>query len=523
MASDCIETEVLVLGCGIAGGIVALQLANAGVAVTIVCRSEEEDTTSTYYAQGGIVYEGNEDSADSLIREITKAGAGHNNPRAVRILAEEGPALVKDILIDGFGVPFDQEKPGDLSLVREGGHLIPRIIHVADATGKAIQEKIFSELEKHKNINIIRPFTAVDILTPTHHSRNRLVVYDRPSSVGAYVFDQRNGKVLRIVARKTVIATGGLGQIFLRTTNPAGARGDGFAMANRAGARMINNEFIQFHPTTFFYRNASQFLISEAVRGAGARLVNAEGQPFMEKYDPEWKDLAPRDVVARSIHKEMLDQDSDHVYLDLASYISQDQIIQNFPNIYQNARKFGVDITKDPAPVVPAAHYACGGIWVDEWGRTTLDDFYAVGEVACTGVHGANRLASTSLLEGVVWSKRTADHILKSLPEQKRINADDIPPWQDIGRELPDPALVSQDMTTIKYIMWNYVGLVRTSHRLQRAMRELRNLENEIERFYRVAQLTDGLIGLRNAVRTAIIVATAAWTNKNSLGCHYRE
>ena len=349
------------------------------------------------------------------------------------------------------------------------------------------------------------------------------MVYEPRSCVGAYLFDRKSKRVIRCLAKDTVLATGGLGQIYLRTTNPSGARGDGLAMAYRMGARAINNQFIQFHPTTFFHRHAPQFLISEAVRGAGARLVNADGEPFMQKYDPKWKDLAPRDVVARSIHQEMLLHDVSNVYLDLTSYIPAETIRASFPNIYQSCLEYGVDITKDLVPVVPAAHYAIGGVWVDEWGLTSIDHLYAVGEVACTGVHGANRLASTSLLEGLVWGQRAASHIRDQIAKHPLHNPDDIPPWEDVGTYDPDPALISQDMYHIKSIMWNYVGLIRNRWRLERALRELRNLENEIERFYRVTRVTDSLIGLRNAVRSAIIVTSAAWENKKSMGCHYRE
>jgi L-aspartate oxidase len=378
-------------------------------------------------------------------------------------------------------------------------------------------------MEDHPNITLLPEHTAIDLLTPSHHAKDRLAVYEPLSCVGAYVLDQRDGRVLRCLAKKTVLATGGLGQIFLRTTNPFCARGDGLAMAYRAGARVINNEFIQFHPTTFYHPHEPNALISEAVRGAGARLVRADGEPFMQEYSPDWKDLAPRDLVSRSIHEEMLRSDLPHVYLDLRSYISPDQIRERFPNIYQTGLTYGVDISTELVPVVPAAHYFCGGVWADEWGRTTIQDLYAVGEVSCTGVHGANRLASTSLLEGLVWGKRTATHIMDTLPSVSSTSFPDIPLWEGYGSEPPDPALISQDLGTIKHIMWNYVGLVRTSPRLARAIRELRALETEIEGFYRIAHITDGLIGLRNAVRAAAIVTMAAWENKTSMGCHYRE
>jgi L-aspartate oxidase len=294
-------------------------------------------------------------------------------------------------------------------------------------------------------------------------------------------------------------------------------------MAYRAGARVINMEFVQFHPTTFYHPQAPRMLISEAVRGEGARLVHANGEPFMQNYDTQWKDLAPRDVVSRSIYHEMLVRDVPNVYLDLRSYMSEQHIHEHFPNIYNNCLAYGIDLTRDLVPVVPGAHYSCGGIWVDEWGHSTIDRLYAIGEVACTGLHGANRLASTSLLEGLVWGHRVAQHIQRNHHDCPPPDAAAIPVWQDIGAMPPDPALIWQDMSVIKHMMWNYVGLVRTTRRLQRAMRELRQLETEIENFYRATSLTDGLIGLRNAVRTSVIVAAAAWENKTSMGCHYRE
>jgi L-aspartate oxidase len=521
--ADRLETDVLIIGCGIAGATAALRLADRGLGVTVITRTRDPKESNTYYAQGGIVYRGTDDTPDLLAEDITLAGAGHSNPAAVRILAEEGPQRIEEILIERSEVSFDRSEDGSLSLVREGSHSVPRILHAQDATGRAIQIGLLEALTNHPNIDLLSDHTAIDLLTPSHHSLNRLAVYDLPSCVGAYVLSQADDRVLRIMAKRTILATGGLGQIFLRTSNPAGARGDGLAMAHRAGARVINTEFVQFHPTTFYHPHEPNALISEAVRGAGARLVHAGGEPFMQRYDPEWKDLAPRDVVSRSIHLEMLGRDVPHVYLDIRSYLSADQIKERFPNIYQTGLTYGVDISQDLVPVVPAAHYQCGGVWTDEWGQTTVDSLFAVGEVACTGLHGANRLASTSLLEGLVWGERAAERIGRNIEEESLHPEADIPPWEDYGSEPPDPALISQDLGTIKHIMWNYVGLIRTTPRLRRAIRELRNLETGIESFYRITRITDGLIGLRNAVRAGMIVTLAAWENKRSVGCHYRE
>ena len=522
--SECTETEVLILGCGVAGGTVALCLADAGMPVTLVTRAADPSDSNTNLAQGGIIYKGHEDSAALLVEDILRAGAGHASRQAATLLADEGPGLVERLLLERVGVVFDRVADGTLSLALEGGHSLPRIIHAADATGKAIETALVRALQAHPNVTLLLRHTAIDLLTPAHHSLNRLDIYAPLSCVGAYVLDQATEQVKRCVARHTVLATGGLGQIFLRTTNPAGARGDGMAMAYRAGARVINMEFVQFHPTTFFHPSAPHFLITEAVRGEGGRLVHANGVPFMQHYDTEWRDLAPRDVVARSIYHEMLSQDVPNVYLDLRSYIPEQRIREHFPTIYAECLKYGVDITRDLVPVVPGAHYTCGGVWVDEWGQTTSSGLYAVGEVTCTGLHGANRLASTSLLEGLVWGQRVAHAIQTHRHDLPCFPADSIPPWQEVRQEgTPDPALIQQDMSAIKHIMWNYVGLVRTAPRLERALSELRHLETAIERFYRATSLTDGVIGLRNAVRTAVLVAMAAWENKTSMGCHYRE
>ncbi|MGQ9493868.1 MAG: L-aspartate oxidase [Anaerolineae bacterium] len=519
-----IQTDVLIIGCGIAGATAALHLAkNPALHITVVSAEEDPHESNTYYAQGGIIYRGDDDSPELLSEDIERAGAGLSNPRAVRVLAQEGPRLVREFLVEELRVPFDRLPNHDLERIKEAAHSTQRILHVGDYTGRAIQEKLVEALRACPNIELLTRHTAVDLLTPAHHSRNRLSVYDPLSCVGAYVFDQVTNKVDAYLAKKTILATGGLGRIFLYTTNPPTARGDGLAMAYNAGARIINAEYVQFHPTAFYYRDQARFLITEAVRGAGGHLVDDRGRPFMQKYNAEWKDLAPRDVVARSIHQEMLTTGSKCVYLDIKSYLPADEIKAHFPAIYQRCLEFGVDITKDLIPVVPAAHYHCGGVWVDEHGRSSLRNLYAIGEVSCTGVHGANRLGSASLLEGLVWGVRAARDIADNLGELG-CASEDIPPWYNGGlTEVADPALIHQDMTTIQHIMWNYVGLVRSTRRLDRAISDLRNLQIDITRFYSTTKLTDGLIGLRNAVQAALIVAQAAWENKVSRGCHYRE
>ena len=405
--SECIETDVLILGCGVAGGTVALCLADAGMPVTLVTRAADPNDSNTNLAQGGIIYKGHEDSPGLLVEDILRAGAGHASRQAAALLAEEGPGLVERILLERLGVEFDRVADGALSLALEGGHSLPRIIHAADATGKAITSP-GARPAGPPNVTLLVGHTAIDLLTPAHHSLNRLDIYAPLACVGAYVLDQATGQVKRCVARHTVLATGGLGQIFLRTTNPAGARGDGVAIAYRAGARVINMEFVQFHPTTFSIRTRP---ISSSPKPYAAKA----GVWCMPTASPSCSTTSgvarpgPARCGAAQIYHEML-SDVPNVYLDLRSYIPEHRIREHFPTIYAECLKYGVDITSDLVPVVPGAHYACGGVWVDEWGRTTFSGLYAVGEVACTGLHGANRLASTSLLEGLVWGDRVARH-----------------------------------------------------------------------------------------------------------------
>lgn len=524
MPADTVQSDVLIIGCGIAGGVTALRLAeDPALNITVITSAADPLESNTFYAQGGIIAAGVQDSPELLARDLITAGHGLNNRRAVRVLATQGPRLVEEVLVKQLGVPFARSHGDQLEYIREAAHSTERILHAADATGQAIQTKLIEALRARPNIRIFPAHTAVDLLTPSHHATDRLRVYEPLSCGGAYVLNQAANRVDTFLAKATVLATGGLGRIFLHTTNPPLARGDGLAMAARAGARIINAEYVQFHPTVFFHLNSAQFLISEAVRGAGARLINKRGELFMEKYAPQWKDLAPRDVVARSIHQEMLATGANCVYLDLASYINRAKILRRFPNIYETCLKYGVDITKEPVPVVPAAHYFCGGVWADSVGRTTIRNLYAIGEVSCTGVHGANRLGSASLLEGLVWGWRAAEHIRSYLPSRAPLGPTDLPPWRDVGLEdFADPALIQQDLSTIQHIMWNYVGLIRSTKRLERAIGDLYDLQDDITRFYRTTRLNDALIGLRNAVQAAIIVAEAAWRNRESSGCHFR-
>jgi L-aspartate oxidase len=522
-----LQTDVLIIGTGIAGATAALRLArNPNRRVTLITRDPDPHESNTYWAQGGIIHRGPDDNADLLVKDILAAGAGASLPSAARILAEEGPKLLQEILIETANVHFDKDGPGALAYGQEAAHSVRRILHVGDGTGAAISKGLVNALKQMPNITWFTNATAVDLITYPHHARDPLSAYQPIKCFGAYVFDFNGRSVHRTLAATTILATGGLGRIFRNTTNPRGSRGDGLAMANRAGARIVNAEYIQFHPTALAVPGAEGFLISEAVRGEGAVLLTPEGRAFMEEYSPEWKDLAPRDVVARAIHHQMETYGYSHVLLDIATHMPAKAISERFPNIYSACKKVGIDITREPIPVVPAAHYSCGGVQVDEWGHANIENLYAIGEVSCTGLHGANRLASTSLLEGLVWGDRAARHI-----EQRFQNnaiyipgPDDVPPWDESSLDSePDPALIQGDMQTIQNIMWHYVGLARNADRLSRAIRELRHLWNEIETFYRTTKLSDGLIGLRNAVEVALIVAQAARHNRQSRGCHYRQ
>jgi len=518
------QTDVLIIGCGIAGATAALRLAaDRQRQITIVTRAEDPIDSSSSHAQGGIVGRGQDDTFALLVDDILRAGAGLSYHPAVEILADEGPRLLDDILVSLAGVDFDHNASGEYYFTQEAAHSKRRILHIGDTTGHGIMTALLHKVIDQPNITLLSGHVSADLLTFPHHALDPQAVYESPKCYGAYVFNRKTKKVFPILASHTILATGGLGQIFLNTSNPPGVRGDGLSMAFRAGVRVINAEYVQFHPTSLHLPGPTKFLISEAVRGEGGVLMTPDGNQFMAQYSPEWKDLAPRDVVALAIYREMLVNDYPFVLLDIASHKPSKFIKERFPNIYNQCLKHNIDITQQPIPVVPAAHYFCGGVQVDLWGRTSLSGLHAIGEVSCTGVHGANRLASTSLLEGIVWGDRAARDIQQH-PNPSIKSKKEVPPWDDTGLIYEaDPALIQGDMQTIRNLMWHYVGLVRSEHRLNRAIRELRHLWLEIEDFYRKTRLSDGLIGLRNSIQAALLIAHAANRNTTSRGCHYRD
>ncbi len=515
------KVDVLVIGSGLAGLSTAAAAAEEGLEVLIITKSTQVSETNTWYAQGGIVETGTGDSPDLLVQDILNAGAHLNHKEAVRILAEQGPEYVQEYLVHKSGVPFQRGTEGEFDRTKEGAHTVRRILHVNDQTGRAIQENMTRYTQGHGNVTFAPGFFAVDIITNTHHSSDPQQRYKQTRALGAYILEEKSGEIYPVFAQSTVIATGGIGNVYLHTSNPEGSNGDGIAMAFRAGCNIINSEYIQFHPTLLYHRDVKRFLITEALRGEGARLMNVRGEYFMERYHPSLKDLATRDQVARAIYNEMDGADG-YVFLDTRS-IKQVNIPDRFPGIYNQCMELGIDMTRDPIPVVPAAHYFCGGIKVDTWGRTEIPGLYAVGESSCTGVHGANRLASVSLLEALVYGIRAGKDLAKRATHLDLTLQDSIPEWVYPTGEVDfDPLLIQHDMLTIQSTMWNYVGIIRSNKRLERALADFNYLNHRIEKFYQEAKVTKNILELRNAIITASIIARAATTNKTSLGCHFR-
>ncbi len=508
------QYDYLVLGSGIAGLTFALKVAPHG-RVALITKKNRADS-NTNWAQGGIAaVTSKEDSVEMHVADTLDAGAGLCKESVVRTIIEEGPARVQELIALGANfsdreIPFKQGAR-ELDLTKEGGHSKRRILHAKDATGREIERALLAAVAKEPNITVLENHFAIDLITT-----NKLGYEGQNRCVGAYVLSA-SGVVETFVAPVVLLATGGCGKVYLYTTNPDIATGDGTAMAYRAGASIANMEFVQFHPTCLYHPKAKSFLISEAVRGEGGVLRRIDGQEFMEKYDAR-KSLAPRDIVARAIDNEMKRTGSDYVLLDITHKPAR-FIIDHFPTIYANCLAYGIDITKEPIPVVPAAHYQCGGVVTDLEGRTDIAGLYAVGEVACTGLHGANRLASNSLLEGLVCAHRSAEHLLKHPEPSINLN---IPEWRRGDAQDPDElVVVSHNWDEIRRLMWDYVGIVRTTKRLKRAQKRIDNILDEIREFYWDYIVTSDLLELRNIATVADLIVRCALKRPESRGLHY--
>lgn len=507
-----VNSDFLVIGSGIAGLSFALQAAAKGRVAIVTKRDVSE--SATRYAQGGIasVFSA-EDSFDAHIEDTMVAGAGICNEAIVRMVVEEGPDTIRNLI--EWGVKFST-KGDEYDLTREGGHSARRILHAEDITGREIERALVAAVRQNPNIEIFEHHIAIDLVTSAKMQKP----FAENRCLGAHVLDIKGGNVLTFSSRITLLASGGAGKVYLYTCNPDVASGDGVAMAYRAGATVANMEFMQFHPTTLFHPHAKSFLISEAVRGEGAILRRRDGTAFMEKYH-QLKDLAPRDIVARAIDNEMKTYGDDCVYLDI-THEPPDFVRSRFPNIYQTCMDFGLDMTKDWLPVVPAAHYLCGGVEVNLHGQTDIDGLYAVGEVACTGLHGANRLASNSLLEAAVYAGRAAAHSAEALETIPVAYAESIQEW-DCGKATnsDEMVVVSQNWDEIRRFMWNYVGIVRSTKRLERAMRRIKLIQDEIEEYYWNFIVTSDLIELRNIATVGELIVRCAQMRKESRGLHY--
>jgi L-aspartate oxidase len=516
---DSETSDFLVIGSGIAGLCFAIHASRFG-SVTIITKKQDSES-NTNYAQGGIACViDDSDSFGLHIRDTLTAGHGLCDEESVRIIVEEGPSRIKD-LID-WGVAFSHKSkaknPFKLDLGREGGHSVNRIVHAHDLTGRAVEEQLLAMIRSNRSIRMFEHHFAVELITDHHVTGRSGAKGD--TCYGAYVLDTRSRAIVPVRAAFTCLASGGGGRIYQHTTNPVIATGDGYAMAFRAGATIANMEFIQFHPTTLFHKAAPSFLISEALRGYGAVLCHADGAEFMDRYHP-LKSLAPRDTVARAIDNEMKLSGAPCVYLDIRN-ANAAETKRHFPYIYKKCRQLGLDITRDLIPVVPSAHYICGGIQVDHRGKAGLKGLYACGEVACTGVHGANRLASNSLLEALVFSFRAANDAGEELKRTAAAPRLTIPAWDDSGTiDNEEWILLSHNMSEIQSVMWDYVGIVRSNVRLGRALRRITLLEREIENFYKRTRITVPLLELRNLVTTAKLIVLSAAKRKESRGLHF--
>ena len=504
--------DVLVIGSGGAGLSLALKLANEQTRVAVLSKFALT-SGSTYYAQGGIsaVFDAN-DSIESHLNDTLNAGAGLCDTDIVELTVKHGKESIDWLREQGVKFTQEQTKTGEtkLHLNREGGHSHRRVVHTDDATGKAVSLSLIERAQENPFIELFEYANVIDLITQTHDGLKRCV--------GAYVFNSQQQRVDSFAAKITVLATGGASKAYLYSTNPHSSTGDGMAVAWRAGCRVSNLEFMQFHPTCLYHPAGNSFLISEALRGEGGRLILPDGRAFMHHFD-ERGELAPRDIVARAIDHEMKKRGIDCVYLDI-SHRPESFIREHFPNIYQQCLEFDIDITQQPIPVVPAAHYTCGGVITDSYARTDIENLYAVGEVACTGLHGANRMASNSLLECLVFAQRASDKIKQKLPQITHVQ--NIAPWDESKvSDSDEEVVVAHNWSELRHFMWDYVGIVRTDKRLDRAMNRVELLKKEIAEYYTYFRVTSDLLELRNLVIVAELIIRCAQQRKESRGLHY--
>lgn len=501
--------DFMIIGSGIAGLSYALRVAEHGTVVVITKKQATE--SSTNYAQGGIAsVVSSEDSFDAHLRDTLVAGAGLVHQDVAKRIIRAGPSCIKELM--DVGVKFTANRNHILSLGREGGHSYNRVVHAEDLTGREIERALLEACHRHENISIFANYIAVDLIA--YKNRNKIYCG------GAYVFNPQNQIRMPVRAAVTMLATGGVGQVYRYSTNPPIATGDGIAMAFRAGAPVANLEFVQFHPTTLSLPGRRTFLISEAVRGEGAILRTADGEAFMEKYHPQ-KDLAPRDIVARAIDSELKRSGEETAFLDVR-HIPADHVKKRFPNIYINCLEAGIDITRDLIPVVPAAHYMCGGVVTDVNGRSQIERLYVCGEAACTGMHGANRLASNSLLEAVAVSRFAADHSIKTFTGGKPPRPSSIKfPHLGVPSRTFEQVLVAHDRREIKDLMWDHVGIVRSTYRLDEAAERIALIHNSVDRFFFTHQLSYASVELRNMATVACLIIESASRRRESRGLHY--
>lgn len=509
--------DVIIVGTGIGGLIAALRLAEEGKKIGVFTKSNNPQVTNTNYAQGGIIY-----SDDELLSGDIFAASSNTSYEPTRAkIAKYSKKLIEKYLLKEAQTVFNREN-GELKFTKEAAHSLSRIIYCGDYTGRSIQESLLKLVKTKSNIEIITDHTAVDLVTLNHHGAAPDDKYKPNQVLGIYFLHK--DQVKKVLAPFTILATGGVGNLFLNTTNSEASRGDGQAMVKRAGGELLDMEYIQFHPTTLFLKNYNKqkmlkerrFLLTEAIRGEGGILLNCDGERFMSRYDANLE-LASRDIVSQSIIKEIIRTNSECVFLDI-THKDPEWTKQRFPDIYKYCLSVGIDITKEQIPVIPSAHYTCGGIKTDLVGQTSLNNLYAVGEVACTGLHGANRLASTSLLEGLSFGHFAAEDILsQTVPaifEAKE--------WVNSSQQV-ESDFIEQDMFAIKSTLWNYVGVIRSQRNLKRARSMVFQLKEDIEEFYKQAKLSDELIGLRNAAEIALIIIDQSLKNNTSVGCFYKN